>query len=128
MMKSAALSFVVVLVVSLGTAMAQHATKYAFVDANCKKGFEVAPDANQKRIITNIKVFEFEDPAQALFAEDHIKSAFKAVIQEQYPASVNQFNGIYVYMLNDPDQAKEKRDNLIADYKKKGIHLIDLNF
>lgn len=127
-MKRTAISFVFVLIISLGAAAAQHAARYVFVDADCKQGFELAPDANQKRIITNIKLFEFEDPAQALFAEDHIKSEFKKVIQALYPTSINQFEGIYVYMLNDSDQAMEKRDELIAEYKNKNVHLIDLEF
>lgn len=125
-MKRTALSMLGVLLLTLGTATAQQSIKYAFVDADCKPGFEVAPDISQKRVLTSIKTFDFEDPAQALFAEDQVKAHFKSIIEELYPASLNQFKGVYVYMLNSPEDATAKREKLLADYREQEILLIDL--
>jgi hypothetical protein len=106
----------------------QGAVKYVFVDADCAAGFEALPETDQKHVLTNLKEYSFDDPGQVLFAEDEIKGLFKAAVKDQYPNSLNQLDGIYVYMLNSAEEAREKMEALVEKYRSEGIALIEMEF
>ncbi len=100
-------------------------TRYVFVDADCKKGFELLPDARRKRIITSIAERDFAGSVELLEAQEEIKGDFLAAIKDAYPSSVNQFNGIYVYMYMTKEEAEAKKAELADHYKKRGYKIID---
>ncbi len=101
------------------------ATRYVFVDADCKKGFELLPEARRKRIITSIAERDFVESIELLEAQGEIKGDFLEAIKEKYPSSVNQFNGIYVYMYMTREEAESKIAELKDHYKKRGYEIID---
>jgi hypothetical protein len=100
-------------------------TRYVFVDADCKQGFELLPDARRKRIITSITERDFKESIELLEAQEEIKGDFLAAIKEKYPASINQFKGIYVYMYMTREEAEAKKAELKDLYKRRGYKLID---
>ena len=100
-------------------------TRYVFVDADCKQGFELLPDARRKRIITSIAERDFKESIELLEAQEEIKGDFLAAIKDSYPSSVNQFKGIYVYMYMSREEAEAKKEELEELYKRRGYKIID---
>jgi len=122
--------FVILMVLSgnLLVSAQEKAVRFVFVDADCKPGFELMPQADLKHVITSIKLMEFDNASQVLFAEDEVKNEFINSIRETHPGSVNQFNGVYVYMLNSQEDAELKKKSLTDRYGAEGIEIIEIDF
>jgi hypothetical protein len=113
------------LLVSAATATAQQTVhRYAFVDADCKAGFSGITGEGAKRIVSEIMDLELA-PAALITAETDLGTQFRAAVDRKYPGSLNQFNGVYVYLFNDADAARKRRDEMISDYRSAEIALLE---
>ena len=121
-------AFTILLILLIGNdGYAQESIRYVFVDAKCAAGFEALPDADQKHILTSIREMTFDDPAKVMFAENDVKGLFKAAIKDKYPDSLNQLEGVYVYILNSAEEARVSKDQLADKYRSRGIALIEMD-
>ena len=104
----------------------QTITRYAFVDADCKPGFAAIESGSAKHVVSNVFAIELE-PAALLSAEESIVGQFRKAIDEAYPGSRNQFNGVYVYLFSDLNSAEQKREAKLAEYLSANIGLLDFH-
>lgn len=115
-----------VLLVSAASATAQQtAHRYAFVDADCKAGFSGIPGEGAKRIVSTIMELELS-PAALITVESDLRTQFRAEVDRKFPGTLNQFNGVYVYLFNDGDAARIRRNEMISDYRSAEISLLEL--
>lgn len=114
-----------ILTLSVLPAFAQQTiTRFAFVDADCKPGFAAIESGSAKHVISNVFAIEME-PAALLSAEESIGGQFRKAIDEAYPGSRNQFNGVYVYLFSDLNSAEQKREAKLAEYLSANVGLLD---